>query len=60
MVPILFDKSATTWTTNGLGRLSEAISCKVTEERNGEYELEMQYPVSGPLFKYLLNDRGYA
>lgn len=56
MIPILFDKSATTWTTNGLGRLSEAISCKVTEERNGEYELEMQYPVSGPLFKYLLND----
>lgn len=56
MIPILFDKSATTWTTNGLGRLSEAISCKVTEERNGEYELEMQYPVSGHLFKYLVND----
>ena len=56
MIPILFDKTATTWTTNGLGRLSEAISCKVTEERNGEYELEMQYPVSGHLFHYLLND----
>lgn len=41
MKPILFDKSANTFTTNGLGRL-DAISCKVTEERNGMYILEMQ------------------
>lgn len=41
MKPILFDKSATSFTTNGIGRL-DAISCKVTEERNGLYELEME------------------
>ena len=39
MKPILFNESATTFTTNGIGRL-DCISCKVTEERNGMYELE--------------------
>lgn len=47
MIPILFESSATTWTTNGLGRLSDAISCTVEEERNGVYELEMRYPMNG-------------
>ena len=40
MKPILFAKDATVLTTNGIGRL-EAISCTVTEERNGLFELEM-------------------
>ena len=39
MRPILFSETATTFTTNGIGRL-DCISCKVTEERNGMYELE--------------------
>lgn len=43
MKPILFDKDSTTFTTNGLGRL-DCISCQVTEERNGMYELEMLIP----------------
>ena len=47
MIPILFPSTATEWTTQGLGALSDAISCTVTEERNGVYELEMQYPMSG-------------
>ena len=33
--------------TNGLGRISDCISCLVTEERNGKYEAEFTYPVSG-------------
>ena len=41
MKPILFPKNATTFNTNGLGRL-EAITCTVTEERNGMFELEME------------------
>ena len=41
MKTILFDKSATTFTSNGLGRL-DFISCKVTEERNGIFELEAE------------------
>lgn len=40
MKPILFSKDATQFNTNGLGRL-DAITCEVTEERNGAFELEM-------------------
>ena len=47
MTPILFPANATTFETQGLGALVDAISCTVTEERNGAYELEMEYPMSG-------------
>lgn len=47
MIPILFPADAATYTTQGLGALSDAIGCKVREERNGEFELEMQYPQTG-------------
>lgn len=50
MKPVLFAPSATSFNTNGLGTLVDAISCSVKEERNGEYELEMTYPVSGQHF----------
>lgn len=50
MIPILFPESETIYTTNGIGRLSDVISCKVTEERNGQYELTMKYPVTGSHF----------
>lgn len=46
MMPILFAKTETDFATNGLGRL-ECLSCTVTEERNGIYELEASIPVSG-------------
>lgn len=45
--PILYPSTETAFDTNGLGVLSDAVSCTVTEERNGMFELEMQYPVSG-------------
>lgn len=47
MKPILYDSSETKFINEGLGRLSDAISCTVTEERNGAYEMEMEYPVDG-------------
>ena len=47
MIPILYEAGTTTFTTQGLGRLNDAISCRVTEERNGVYELELEYPVDG-------------
>ena len=53
MNPILFAADATTFTTNGLGRMADAISCVVEEERNGVYELEMKYPVDGLHFSDL-------
>lgn len=50
MIPILYEKTETTFTSEGLGRLSDCISCVATEERNGIYEVEFQYPVNGALF----------
>lgn len=47
MIPILFPPTATDFSTRGLGPLSDCISCAVTEQRNGIYELEMQYPLTG-------------
>ena len=47
MKPILFEYNETSFSTNGIGSLSDATSCIVTEERNGEYELEMEYPEGG-------------
>ena len=50
MTPVLFPANAMTFATQGLGALSDAISCTVMEERNGEFELEMQYPQTGVHF----------
>lgn len=47
MKPILYTADRTSFDDNGLGILSDAISCKVTRELNGQYELEMRYPVEG-------------
>ncbi len=53
MIPILYPMAATKsqmQNTNGLGALTDCIKCEVTEERNGIYELSMQYPLTGALF----------
>lgn len=47
MKPVLYYPGETNFKTNGIGTLSETISCKITEERNGAYELEMTYPANG-------------
>ena len=39
------------------GFLPDATSCVVTEERNGIFELELTYPVAGPMFGELAVDR---
>ena len=51
MIPILFPSSSLSFTTRGIGSLTDALSCVVTEERNGEFELEMQYPQGGVNFE---------
>lgn len=45
MIPVL--STNTTLTGNGIGLLSDAITCRVTHEINGEYEFRMTYPVTG-------------
>ena len=50
MIPILYEKDETAFASNGLGRLRDMISAVVTEERNGVYELDFEYPVSADDF----------
>ena len=57
MIPILYEKTETTFTSNGLGRLSDCIRCIATEERNGIYEVEFDYPVTGVLFSEIQEGR---
>lgn len=47
MIPILYDKNEVSFVSNGLGRLRDCISCIVTEERNGIYECDFEYPMNG-------------
>lgn len=54
---ILYKANETQFNHLGLGPLNDAISILVTEERNGIFELEMKYPVSGKVFHELKNDR---
>lgn len=53
----LFESTAITFVSNGLGYLSDAMSCEVTEERNGSFELQMVYPITGKLYSELLTRR---
>lgn len=45
--PRLYPPTAAAWDTNGLGALSDCISCVVEETLNGPFELEMQYRING-------------
>lgn len=49
MLPILYKTitEGTVPTNYGVGVLSDAISCTVTEERNGAFELALEYPATG-------------
>lgn len=53
MIPILFDQSEKEFTSGGLGFLVDCTSCKVTEERNGVYECEFVYPITGPKYSLI-------
>lgn len=58
MTPILFSKTETTFTSNGVGRLVDCISCTVTEERNGIYECEFEYPITGKWYQEMIANGG--
>lgn len=48
--PILYSATETNFDHNGIGILSACVSCEVTEEANGIFELAMQYPMDGVHF----------
>ena len=53
MKPRLYPENETNFESNGLGPLSDALACTVEENRNGAFELSMEYPVTGVLFDEL-------
>lgn len=53
----LYEGNVTNFDNNGLGVLIDAMTCTVTEKLNGEYELEMTYPVNGVLYDEIQNGR---
>lgn len=57
MMPVLYEATETAFNTDGLGVLRDAVSCLVTEERNGAFELTMEYPIGGLHYAELRNDR---
>ena len=50
MIPILYEGSEKEFLTQGIGSLTDATSCKISEEINNTYELEMNYPMTGVHF----------
>ncbi|MFR4533176.1 MAG: phage tail spike protein [Thomasclavelia ramosa] len=56
MIPRIYDNSFTTYESNGLGLLVDAISCQVEEESNGDFELTLVYPSDGSFFYALKQD----
>ena len=44
---MLYESTETEFKTNGIGGLPDALTCTVKEERNGEFELTMTYPING-------------
>ncbi len=57
MKPILYSPGEWVFNTNGIGVLTDAISCKVKQVLNGQYELTMQYPVKGLHFGQIIRRR---
>lgn len=57
MIPILYEKTENNFTTYGIGALSDVVSCVVPEERNGQYELVMTYPISGKQYDEIQAER---
>ena len=47
MIPCLYRETEEQFNTNGIGKLCDALSCFVTEKRNGSYELKLGYPSDG-------------
>jgi len=54
MFPTIHNYTGDTLKTQGYGALSDCISCEVTEVLNGEFTLELTYPLNGLHSEYLI------
>lgn len=54
---ILYEEGTTNFTRNGLGYLNDVLTAKVTEELNGEYSLDFEYPTLSTMSNELKEGR---
>ena len=57
MIPVLYASNAASFSTFGIGTLTDTISCEVTEERNGLFECLLRYPVDGQHYGQIAKER---
>ena len=57
MIPILFEHEEASFTSNGICRLPDCVSCLVTEVVNGQYECVFEYPITGKHYEEIIEDR---
>ena len=57
MRPILYEQDERQFRSNGIAILHDAEECKVTEARNGKFELEMEYPIQGDWATEIIQNR---
>jgi len=57
VIPVLYDSTATTFTSCGIGELPDTLSSKVTEQRNGLCSLELEHPVDSRRYSDLAPGR---
>lgn len=57
MIPILYEANETSFTSQGLGALADAVSVSVSRIINGKDELTMVYPATGIRYADIVNDR---
>ena len=52
----LYNSKETNFNNNGIGSLKDTIKCEVTEELNGEYTVDFEYPKNCKYSDYIDND----
>lgn len=57
MIPVLYESTETAFQSEGLCRLTDVTRCIVTEELNGIYTIEFDYPTSGANFDQITEGR---
>ena len=57
MIPILYEQTEKQFTSGGIGFMAGCTRCQVSQERNGIYECEFDYPITGPLYDQIQERR---
>lgn len=57
MIPILYEANETAFLSNGIGRLVDCLRWESTEEKNGIFEVEFDYPITGQHYGDIIEGR---